>query len=183
MAAKKKLSKRKQLRKAKSNPIQKLFEVRANTFNRGTKKIFKAIAGALEAINERMDIAATNKIGGELEWDDITLVHDDTRGVLILIGVIVYKPGSELTLDNGDKIKVTEDTAPYFRRLVRAGIPLEIAHKTKKQVLTFLKKKDDEEKKQSEDPVVDKEADFDLSTLTEEQRKLLKQSGTTTSKQ
>lgn len=156
--------------------IKDLFVSRADTFDKRTSKILKAMTGALEAIHEFMNVSVVEKQGGKLAWEDVSLVIDTTKDAfVVLVGVIKYPPGTELELDSGQKVKVTKQTEPYFRRLVRAGIPLKVAGKTKKQVLNYLKKMEAKETKQQEVSFLDKlaqqEVEFDLSKLTEEQRK------------
>ena len=90
--------------------------------------------------------------------------------------MIIYPPGVEVTLPTGDKIVVTKDTAPYFRRLVRAGIPLDIADQPKEVVVDYLVKMKEDDIKQAEitamDQSINNETEFDLSKLSEEQRRV-----------
>lgn len=160
----------------KPKSIPELFADRQATFDKNTQKILDSIAPALEAVHEFMDAETVEKAGGSLKWEDISLGDGDSEGpFLILIGVISFPPGTEMDTVNGGSVVVTEDTAPYFRRLVRAGIPVEITTKTKEEVVAYLKKVEEDELKQSEadflEAATQQETDFDLSKLTEEQRK------------
>jgi hypothetical protein len=153
--------------------IPQLFEAREKVEERATKKIFDAMPGAVEAINELMGLNEIQKAGGHLLWDDIDLVGDED-GLLVIVGVVVFPPGCELTTANGDKVKVTEDTEPYFRRLVRAGLPVSVATQSKDEVVAYFRKMQEDEEKQLDvaglDEILQRETEFDLSALTEEQR-------------
>src|SRR5277367_6692150 len=119
----------------KQKTIRELFEAREKATIRGTNKIFSAMTEAMEVISDLMGLEEIKKVGGELIWDDLSLIIGDAvdEPLVVMVGVVVFPPGCELETTNGDKIKVTEDTAPYFRRLVRAGLPAAVAIKTKEE--------------------------------------------------
>ncbi len=178
----------------KKRTILDLFVARHVANEKGTNRILKAIQGSIDALHVQMKIDEVEKKGGTLQWDDISYVDDGENQLLILVAVITYPPGAELDLDTGDKIKLTRDTAPYFNRLVRAGIPVTIADKSKEEVLAYLKQIEEDTPRQI--PVEDKNDtiseligtnkpeekemtfdEFDLSQLTEEQRKSYQMGG------
>lgn len=138
--------------------------------------------GAIEAINEMSGIAGIEKQGGYLTWDDVSLVYEGDEGMIILVGLIAFAVGSEIPTESGSIVKVTKDTQQYFNRLVHVSFPLKIAQQTKKQVVAyFAKKKEDREAQAAVDTLdagVTKETEFDLSVLTEEQRRAYETMGT-----
>ena len=160
----------------KKKTLSDLFAKREQVIEKTTTAIFKSMAGALEAIHDVMNHNDLEKEGGVLVWETAELADDEQNPLIILIGVIIYPPGVEVTLPTGDKIVVTKDTAPYFRRLVRAGIPLDIADQPKVVVVDYLVKMKEDDIKQAEitamDQSINNETEFDLSKLSEEQRRV-----------
>lgn len=156
----------------KIKTLPQLFEARDKAADKATRNIFDAIPGAMEAINELTSLEEIKSAGGDLVWDDLELIEDE---LIILVGVIVFPPGCEVITTEGDKVKVTESTAPYFRRLVRVGLPLSVATQPKEEVVAYFKKVQENEQKQLDlahlDESLNKETEFDLSALTEEQRR------------
>lgn len=163
-----------------------LFLDRYAANERTTNKILKAVQGSLDALHEQMNIDEVMKQGGVLNWEDVSFVDDGEMQYVVLVGAIVYPPGAEITLDSGDIVKLTHDTAPYFNRLARATIPADIAVKSKEEVFAYLKNIEEENAKQVADmPKItisemfeskpeEKEMtfdEFDLTQLTDEQRK------------
>lgn len=168
--------------KTKFASIKKLFAARSDEYKKATKTILESMSGALNAIHEYMNIDEVEKRGGYLEWEEVSYVEDDGDTLVILLGVVGFPPGTEIVLEDEKKIKVTKDTAPYFRRIIRAGIPANIAQKSKKSVIAFLEKMEKESLNSNLDNVFSSEEDFDLSKLTDEQRRLYEASTATTSR-
>ncbi len=156
---------------SKPKTIPELFVARDKAINKATQNIFAAMPQALEAINELMGVAEIKKSGGELIWDEVEFFEEEQ--MIVMVGVIVFHAGCEVTTANGDKVKVTKDTEPYFRRLVRGAFPLSIASQSKDEVLAyFTKVQEDLEKQRAVDDldrITEMETEFDLSTLTEDQ--------------
>lgn len=154
----------------KPKSIPQLFEAREKVAHKATDNIFAAMPGAMEAINEMMGLEEIKKIGGDIIWDDISLVTELVdEPLIVLVGIIVFPPGCELETTDGDKIKVTTDTEPYFRKLVRAGLPASVAALSKEEVHEYFKKME-QEMEESMKNLVTEDSDFDLTQLTEEQR-------------
>lgn len=160
----------------KPKTIRQLFEAREKATIRGTDKIFAAMVPAMEVINDLMGLEDIKKVGGNLVWDDLSLIIGDAveEPLVIMVGVVSFPPGCEIETTNGDKIKVTVDTEPYFRRLVRAGLPASVAIQSKEEVAAYFKKMEQEMEKQADvsemDRVLTTETEFDLTKLTDEQR-------------
>lgn len=156
----------------KPKTIPELFVARDKAIDKATQNIFAAMPEALAAINELMGIDEIKKLGGELVWDDVEFFEEEQ--MIVMVGVIVFHEGCEMTTSNGDKVKVTKDTEPYFRRLVRGAFPLSIANQSKDDIVAYFNKlHDDSEKQRLVDELdlqAERKTDFDLSILTEEQR-------------
>lgn len=188
---------RRRLRGKKSS-IRRLFFERAENFMAMTIKISERIPHALEAIIELIEEKEIFKSGVILEWSEISLVRAESEdAAIVIIGSVSFPPGAIVELETGEKVTVTLDTAQYFPpRLVRIGIPLKLAEASKDEIKEYIKKTEEEEKKESgefvkhlqealedetEVPVkkikkqdtIDIDDGFDLTQLTEEQRKQL----------
>jgi hypothetical protein len=159
----------------KPKTIPELFVARDKAVSKATKNIFAAMPGAIEAINELMGLEDIQKSGGDLHWEDIDLVGDEAENLLVMVGVVVFPAGCELEAEGGGIIKVTKDTEPYFRRLVRAGLPASVAVQGKDEVVAYFKKMQEDYDNQLDvaglDNLLERETEFDLSALTEEQRR------------
>jgi hypothetical protein len=162
--------------------IEEMFSVRARAHDLATADILKMIAPGLEALHDFMEFQQFEKRGAILKWDDVELVEDDSNEkILVLVGNISYPVGTEVQLEDDSWIKVTEDTAPDFQRLIRAGLPLSLADKPKEDVIAYLEKIESEEQELAQNLEAELsqlgfelktyDDEFDLSQLTEEQRK------------
>ncbi len=138
-------------RKMSEPSIPELFELRFKTYESTTKDIYKAMVPAVQGIEQFMQFDQLKKDGAELQWDDIELAVIENEQVLILIGLIFYPVGTEVKMENESIVKVTEDTAPYFRRLVRVGLPLSMTTKSKEDVVTYFEKMEKEEEQLAKD--------------------------------
>ncbi len=189
--------------RGKRGTVRRMFFERAENFSATTKEILSQMSGVLAAASALIEEKESFKNGGVLDWIDVTLAGADMDEALsVLVGVVSFTPGSEVELQNGDKVKVTPDTSQYFiPRMIRLGVPLNLAGGTKEDVIAYLKKVESEQKEEHEQiestikdilssdvdvgakiPVNIKKkqqdtlataADFDLTQLTEDQRQQL----------
>lgn len=186
--------------KRNNTDVHALFVERAKTFTKDTAKILTNMEGALDGIHEYMGLKSAFEQGAKLEWREITLIEnaDTKQSVILMIGVLVYPPGSAVELQTGEKVEVSTNTTDYFTKLVRVGLPLSYAKASKEQIVAYLKEIDEQNEKvfeaekqlvaetlggirndQAQAPVVKHNdtittgEDFDLTQLTEEQRKNL----------
>lgn len=184
-------------RKQKPNNVRDLFIERAKSFAENTSKILISMEGAMSGIHEYMGFHTAFAQGAILEWHEIALTGSVEDGLIIMVGLLVYPPGSTVELRTGEKVEVSQNTTEYFKRLVRIGLPMKYAAASKEEVIAYLKDADQENQKELE---AEKEAitesfgkkeetkpaavkkqndtitsgdDFDLTQLTEEQRKNL----------
>jgi hypothetical protein len=186
-----------------SGSVRQMFFERAEKFTATTVEILNRMPGALEAISELIEEKESFKSGGVLNWSEVSLVRAESEDALIvMVGAVTFPPGAEVELQTGEKVIVTADTAQYFEpRMVRIGIPLRLAEAPKDIIKEYIKKSEEIQKKESEEfmknleealttkledagievPVkvvpkqdsVTTDDDFDLTQLTEEQRKQL----------
>lgn len=165
------------------NNLKDLFEKRDETYSEQTEVIIEAIPHVLEGAKKF--IQEREPTSNDPEWKDISLMEEGD-GYVILIGTLEYNVGDMLQLPTGDMVEVSEDTADYFKRMLRIGIPLDLAKKgTEDEVCQFLIKTaeeneqaDDEEQAlieaiQQAQQTVDEE-EFDTESLTEEQKEQLR---------
>jgi hypothetical protein len=160
--------------------IKELFKQRDDAYTEQTHAIIKAIdnvtSGASQFIQHRENATP------EPRWEDVSFMDDDD-GYIILVGVLEYAIGDTMRLPNGAEVEVNEQTAEYFKRLLRVGVPYKLACEgTDKQVFEFLVKSAKEAETAGEEieqmvqlPVSDvDDQPFDLDDLTEEQKEQLR---------
>ena len=74
---------------------------------------------------EGITVTLANEESSSLEWEDVQFMHED--GIVVITGNIQLAVGDAFKLDNGKQVTVTEENVDSFRRVIRVGIPLEIA--------------------------------------------------------
>lgn len=175
--------------------LKRMFFVRAERFTNDTMDILKRMPNALQAIVEFIHSKAAFTANGEIEFTDISLLDAGSEDpVVLMVGTMHFRPGVEVELKNGDKTVVTPDTEEYFKKMVRFGIPLRLVESSPAEILKYLKESDEErqehveeikkaveealgiepdEKVTKQTDTVTTDADFDLTQLTEEQRRQL----------
>ena len=152
--------------------LKTLFTHRQRSFEKNTDAIFTAIShvtdGIVEYLNLKDEIAQ-----GQLTWTNI--INQEADGLITMIGLIKYPPGSKFDTAEGQTITVSEDTVDYFNRIMKFTLPFELIDKgTFDDVLTFLKSLEAEGEEKIEvvelpDEIM-KLADLDYEDLTEEQK-------------
>lgn len=103
------------------NKLEQEFVNRYSNYQRNTMQIFKLIPNVLEGIHQ----ALTSSEYDNLKWEDIQYTSEDR--VLILIGNVKLAVGDRMQLDSGKVVNITEENVDTLRRLVRVGIPLDLA--------------------------------------------------------
>ncbi len=157
-----------------SRKLKDKFNKRDITFNNATSDILMAIPHVLEGIVQFLELDKEAE-EGNLVWEDINrfIESEDDEGFIIVTGIVIYNPGETFELTNGEIVEITEDNADYFRRVVRTGIPFDVADRgTQEDVVAFLEKAEVEieiESNEGLEQIVD-DQDFDLESLTPEQR-------------
>lgn len=130
-----------------SNDIKNIFLIRDVTFYKHTIQILEMIPNVLEGIIHYLEIEEEAE-QGNLIWEDIARFDSEKLdgGFLMLVGVISYHPGESVDLADNDPIEITEDTAEYFKRIVRVGIPFSLASSgSVEEIVEFLEESGDTE--------------------------------------
>ena len=151
--------------------LKKLFERRDAAFKSITVDILDSLPNVLDAC--RRFVTDHGHHNGTLSWEDISYLQEEE--VVLLVGIVQYNPGDIIEMPDGEKVKINEATAEYFKSMLRLGIPYKLAtHGTTDDVYEWLTQhvehRDGPEEIQQK--TVD-ETDFNLDDLTEEQRQQL----------
>lgn len=153
--------------------LEQLFAHREQQFRRNTERILTSmknvIDGVVQFLNLNEELAQ-----GQLTWQDVQFRDE----IVMLIGFIDYPPGAKFATSNGEVVVVSEQTVDYFRRIIRMGLPADLVHKNSADdTIAFLqeiqKQNEIEEVEMIELPVPDGVEDFDLDSLTDEQKAAL----------
>lgn len=168
--------------------LKDLFDYREKTNNETTRKIFHFIEHVTQGIMEFIDDQEDQKEEslGIFSWEDALYLNNEmafgTNGMLLVIGTFSYNIGSNIILPNGEKIKITEETVNYFKRIIRIGIPFDLAETgSKEEIISFLEntvsqEEREEREEQESKPNVISIDDFNIEGLTESQQQLIKTS-------
>lgn len=163
--------------------IIKMFKQRDEFFSRATKRILNSLPTSLfEGIYQFLNLEE----GSKVVWEDVGLVEaKDKDPLVVLIGAVTYTPGSVAHLQNGQDVKITEELAGYFQRVMRIGVPVGLVSTgTTTDIVNFLQKTvriedddsiDDLPTTPTEHKVIpiNQQKEFDLTVLTDEQREKL----------
>ena len=151
--------------------LKELFDERDRVTTELTTKIIDAMPNVLEGA--RQFIVSHDGAPGHLSWEGISLFNEE-GGFVLLVGAVSYDPGDEIKLPNGKSVVVSQDTTDYFRRLIRIGIPMNIAETgTVSDVFKFIQESTKFQEFEEDPMEVIENAEFDLEELTEEQRAAL----------
>lgn len=142
--------------------IDTLIRRREETFNKNTDTILESMAevidGAVSFLHLTEEIAQ-----GQLEWQGVQMNED----IVLLTGIIKYPPGAQFATSEGEIMIVSEQTADYFTRIIRMGLPIDLVNKrSKEETMAFLS-----DLKEETDQEVDfvEFSDFDFDELSDEQ--------------
>lgn len=149
-----------------------LFKERDEAVKKASSAIFDQISDALSGVNEYLQTIDDSVSNGELSWEDIQMVDENT---VMLVGMISFPPGTKFQVEEGNTIEITEANQMYFQKVFKVGLPMEIAlDDSKDNVINFLKGTQKFVADSKDEPVIVKdeqpEAEFDLDQLTEQQR-------------
>ena len=152
--------------------LKELFEKRDTEHLKITQVLLKTLQPATDCIMEFIGAHSQQDPSiGTFSWDDVLFLNNESnplvKEIIVFMGSVSYKIGAKLTMPDGSVVEITEETAEYFKRIIRIGIPLDLAEKgDKKKITEFLR---DVSMTESE-PEPPSTIDFDLDTLTEAQR-------------
>lgn len=157
--------------------LRQMFEAREMSYKKATDRILEMMASALDAIVTFL--ASKGELSGtQLVWQEASYYpssDEGHEGYIMLMGVIEHLVGQKFQLPNGQMVEVTEETADYFRRIIRIGIPLKLAVEgTEQEILQFMEEttKEDFEEGPGFDSAPQPDT-FDMDELTEEQKQAL----------
>ncbi len=149
--------------------LKTLFNHRRQLFERNTDAIFVRLTPATNGIVEYLNLKEEIK-QGQLTWTNV--VNQEVEGLVTMIGLIKYPPGSEFETADGEMITVNEDMVEYFSRILKFTLPYKLLDEgTTEDVVAFLKSLDveGEEKKVNKKEALTL-AEFEYDDLTDEQK-------------
>jgi hypothetical protein len=116
------------------NNIEKLFVERFNVYKKNTMDII----GSMPHVTQAVRLTLVEDEYATLEWEDVQYIPGDS--IIVLIGNVKLTIGDDIQLDTGIVVQVTEENVNGLRRMVRIGIPVELAlNGTVESVTEFLK--------------------------------------------
>lgn len=152
--------------------LKELFEVRDATFEQQTHEIFNKIHTTLVCVTEFLNEIDPLFAQGIITWEDANLVDD----MVVVVGILSYELGSKINVED-DIIEITKDNFEYFQRIVNMSLPYNLVESgNAKDIREFLhmihsNENDEDIISETKEQFKFEENDFDLSKLTEEQRK------------
>lgn len=159
--------------------LKEMFKKREEIQQTLLDSILKAMPNVLEAAEQF--IGEVEGSTGNICWRDVEYTEGDNH--VLLLGTMDYEVGSDVELPNGTVVRVTESTQEYFSRILRLGIPYDLAETgSVVDVYTFLSEAAERSEKTYEDQHEEllsllqgtvTEDDFDLDSLTDEQKQQL----------
>jgi len=159
----------------KMSTIRELFNQREFAYLTLSQDILDEIGPTvLDAVIEMLNLDDE-----DVSWEDIQLIDD----VITLVAFVLYRPGDIATIETKEKVLITEETVDIYKRVIRIGIPLDVAETgTKENIITFLRniqatkdanKTTDPDTKASEPKMNLTYDGFDMSELSDEQLRQL----------
>jgi hypothetical protein len=152
--------------------LKDIFDARDEAFAKKTMEIFGIIHTALVCITEFLNETDPSVASGNVSWEDANLMDD----LVVIIGMVNYEEGTVIEND-GNKITITNDNIEYFQRIVHMSLPYEmVLSSNEEDIMEFLHTMGTNhpiEFTESVDTPPDDSMEFDLSKLTEEQRRSL----------
>lgn len=125
-----------------ASKIRKMFERRAQAFDKYTKAIFDALTPTvIAAIVEVLELTPDEI--ERLEWHVFRLVDEH----LVISGLVTYQAGDTIVADDGNVVELTTETAYILSKIIKIALPMYIVEDcTKDQVVEFLRNLEQEMK-------------------------------------
>jgi len=112
-----------------NNKIIKLFEKRAQSYDKYTNAIFDAITPTVVAAIIEI-LGLTEEETARLEWHSLRLVD----GQLVLSGIVNYKAGDEvISPDDGEIVVLDEKTALVLSKIIKLALPIQLVETATKE--------------------------------------------------
>lgn len=173
---------------SKKEQLKQLFDERKQAYEQASSTILDQLKTVVSAIDEYFIDQKEVDEKRHLKWDQVG--YAEPHNMLMLLGAIHYSVGAQVTIETG-VVTVTEELAPYFQRTIRVGMPLDMVDESKENIKEFLKRRDEEnaeeqtdaakfildllalakEKAGVEEDDIEEDTEFDLESLSDDQRK------------
>lgn len=158
------------------NKLKEIFARREQQYNHVSNELFSQIPNVLNGIIHFLNLH-NELTNGDLTWEDIQLwsgEQDNDEGMIVVIGVITYRPGAKFKTAAGKVIQLDKATVELFKRMIKIGVPVDLAtYGTFEEVVEFLQETTDKENYVPSEPQQESKLNFNLDELTEDQRKSL----------
>lgn len=152
--------------------LKAIFDERDKFFSDKTLEIFTEIDTTLSAVTAFLSDVDDMVSQGTITWEDASFVED----LVVIIGVVQYDIGKFITVGQAE-MQITVDNVEQFNRVVHMSIPYELViNADPEAILDFLYTMGTDEEQETIEVKATGEyndADFDLTELTDEQRKQL----------
>jgi hypothetical protein len=159
--------------------LKEIIDTRDSSFQEKTLEIFELIHTTLVCVTEFLNDADPICAAGNLTWEDANIMED----LVVIIGMVEYVAGTEMEVD-GNMVKITDENVEYFQRVVHMSLPFDLVEAgNEKDIIEFLHTMHGELNAADFSEIVEEtttesaEVDFDLTKLTEEQRRSLMMHG------
>jgi len=112
--------------------VVSLFTAREKQYQNVTNAILDSVPNFIEGAIISMDLD-TNEI---VDWKEATIAES---GIMSIVGLVSYKIGETLISEMGEATTITEENYNNFVRIIRVGIPIELAvDGTAEEIVEFL---------------------------------------------
>lgn len=114
--------------------LKELLTKREQVFDDFTAALLEELSEATAAAGE----VVGKDVEGHLVWTQVAAM--DNNSTLIIAGQIEFALGEVITTDEGEEITITEELQPVMNRIVRVGIPMEMAETgSRQEIVDYLK--------------------------------------------
>lgn len=171
----------------KQDQLTIMFEKRQKMIDEASVEIFEFLKIPLEAVVDFFIRCNEHYEGSVIEWRRV--FFEPTEDMVYVVGYQTHKIGTIVPAGGKTKhkvaVEITQETAPYFNRTIDVGLPFPLAITDNKQeVIDYLTNTENEYAEKLAKIVnamttsfqrgeLEEDVGFDLSSLTEEQRKVM----------
>jgi len=152
--------------------LKAIFAERDKFFSDKTLEIFTEIDTTLAVVTTFLSDVDDMVSQGTIIWEDVSYMEE----LVVIIGVVQYDIGKFITVGQAE-MEITADNVEQFNRVVHMSIPYELVlGDDPEAILDFLYTMGTDAEQETIEAKAQSEyldAEFDLSDLTEEQRKQL----------
>lgn len=157
--------------------LKTLFKQRDDFVNEKTLELFSRMTNTLACVTTYFSEMDELISQGMISWEETSIIDD----LVVVVGMVQYEVGDVLTFE-GETNTVTEENVDLFQRVVHMSVPIDLVEENDPdKIMEFLDSlgegRDIDEFSESfaaVEIIPQEEHEFDLSELTEEQRRNLK---------